>query len=206
MIVCGFEDVREHKPAVSGKNPVHPVHRCESKIYPCLTMNRFPATRRRRLFQGSPAPALPCGSFESETGFVSGKSGPRPPRRGGSFESETGFVSDKLLMTWLHYLKDCAEINKMLNASIKSLATSHWPLSTIHLATPPPPTTIRIIQGETGVFQASRAPAPQDGADHSRVKQVLFQASGQPPPHPAVRIIPGKTDDHQKRRTTNGHE
>ena len=117
MIGCGFEDVREHKPAVSGKNPVHPVHRCESKIYPCLTMNRFPATRRRRLFQTSrasaphdgadhsrvkqvlfqtsPAPALPCGSFEGETGFVSGKSGLRPPRRGGSFESETGFVSGK---------------------------------------------------------------------------------------------------------------
>ena len=54
MIGCGFEDVREHKPAVSGKNPVH---RCESKIYPCLTMNRFPATRRRGLFQVSPAPA-----------------------------------------------------------------------------------------------------------------------------------------------------
>ena len=67
MIVCGFEDVREHKPAVSGKNPVHPVHRCESKIYPCLTMNRFPATRRRRLFQASRAPALPCGSFEETT-------------------------------------------------------------------------------------------------------------------------------------------
>ncbi len=71
MIVCGFEDVREHKPAVSGKNPVHPVHRCESKIYPCLTMNRFPATRRKRLFQVSRAPALPGGSYESETGFVS---------------------------------------------------------------------------------------------------------------------------------------
>ena len=70
MIVCGFEDVREHKPAVSGKNPVHPVHRCESKIYPCLTMNRFPATRRRRLFQASRAPALPCGSYESETGVI----------------------------------------------------------------------------------------------------------------------------------------
>ncbi len=67
MIVCGFEDVREHKPAVSGKNPVHPVHRCESKIYPCLTMNRFPATRRRRSFQASVAPALPGGSYESET-------------------------------------------------------------------------------------------------------------------------------------------
>ncbi len=67
MIGCGFEDVREHKPTVSGKNPVHPVHRCESKIYPCLTMNRFPATRRRRSFQASVAPALPGGSFESET-------------------------------------------------------------------------------------------------------------------------------------------
>ena len=43
MIACGFEDVREHKPAVSGKNPVHPVHRCESKIYSCLTLNRAPA-------------------------------------------------------------------------------------------------------------------------------------------------------------------
>ena len=41
-------------------------------------------------------------------------------------------------MTWLHYLKDCAEINKMLNASIQSL-------STIHLAGPPPPRTGRII-------------------------------------------------------------
>ena len=66
MIVCGFEDVREHKPAVSGKNPVHPVHRCESKIYPCLTMNRFPATRRRRLFQVSVAPAPHDGVHHSE--------------------------------------------------------------------------------------------------------------------------------------------
>ena len=56
MIACGFEDVREHKPAVSGKNPVHPVHRCESKIYPCLT-----------LFQVIWAPALVCGSYKSET-------------------------------------------------------------------------------------------------------------------------------------------
>ena len=82
-----------------------------------------------------------------------------PALAGGSFESETGFVSDKwsvpgagkLLKTWLHYLKDCAEINKMLNASIKSLATIHYSLS--------------------------RAPAPHDGADHPRVKQVWFQAS-----------------------------
>ena len=65
MIVCGFEDVREHKPAVSEKNPVHPVHRCESKIYPCLTMNRFPATRRRRLFQASRAPAPQDGADHS---------------------------------------------------------------------------------------------------------------------------------------------
>ena len=49
-------------------------------------------------------------------------------------------------MTWLNFLNDCAWINKMLNASIKSLFTIHWPLSTIHLATPPPLTTGRIIQ------------------------------------------------------------
>ena len=30
---------------------------------------------------------------------------------------------------------------------------------------------------------ASRAPAPRDGADHTRVKQVLFQVSGAPAPH-----------------------
>ena len=102
MIVCGFEDVREHKPAVSGKNPVHPVHRCESKIYSCLTLNRSPATRRRSLFQVSSAPALPGRSSE----------------------------------------------------------------------------------GETGLFQTSRAPAPQDGADHSRVKPgtlMAFRGQGQVP-------------------------
>ena len=55
-------------------------------------------------------------------------------------------------MTWLHLLNDCAEINKMLNVPIQKLSTLHSPLS--------------------------RAPAPHDGADHSRVKQVLFQISG----------------------------
>ena len=59
----------------------------------------------------------------------------------------------KRLMIGLHLLNDFAEINKLLNASIKSLATIHWPLSTIHLATPLPHTTVRIIQSETGVFQ-----------------------------------------------------
>ena len=68
MIACGFEDVREHKPAVSKKTPVHPVHRCESKIYPCLTMNRFPATRRKRLFQASRAPPpRRCASLRGKT-------------------------------------------------------------------------------------------------------------------------------------------
>ena len=60
-------------------------------------------------------------------------------------------------MTWLNFLKDCAEINKMLNALIKSLATIHYPLSTIHLAPPTPGMTGRIIRGETGVFQTSGA-------------------------------------------------
>ena len=43
MIASGFADVQEYKPAFSGKNPVHPVHPCESKIYPCLTLSRLPA-------------------------------------------------------------------------------------------------------------------------------------------------------------------
>ena len=33
-------------------------------------MNRFPATRRKRLFQASPAPALVCGSFEEKHPIV----------------------------------------------------------------------------------------------------------------------------------------
>ena len=40
------------------------------QIYPCLTMNRFPATRRKRLFQVSQAPALVCGSFEEKRPIV----------------------------------------------------------------------------------------------------------------------------------------
>ena len=34
------------------KNPVHPVHPCESKIYSCLTLNRFPANRRKGFVSG----------------------------------------------------------------------------------------------------------------------------------------------------------
>ena len=44
-------------------------------------------------------------------------------------------------MTWLHYLKDCAEINKMLNVPIQKLSTIHYPLS--------------------------HAPAPYDDTDHT---------------------------------------
>ena len=36
----------------------------------------------------------------------------------------------KRLMTWLRFLNDCPEINKMLNVSFKSLSTSHYSLST----------------------------------------------------------------------------
>ena len=61
-------------------------------------------------------------------------------------------------MTWLHFLNDCAEIDKMLNASIQSLSTIHYPLFT--KAVPPPHTTVRAIQGETGVFQTSSGLRP----------------------------------------------
>ena len=51
------------KPVVSRKTPVHPVHRCESKIYLCWTLDRCPATRRRRLFHASSAHYHPVGHF-----------------------------------------------------------------------------------------------------------------------------------------------
>ena len=82
--------------ATSQKADVHP-----------LGNSRLPASR---------APALPCGSFESETGFVSDKW--RVPGSG------------KRLMTSLHLLNDCAEINKMFNVPIQKLSTIHYPLST----------------------------------------------------------------------------
>ena len=67
-------------------------------------------------------------------------------------------------MTWLNFLNDCAWINKMLNASIKSLFTIHYyPLATIH-------------------YSLSHAPAPHDGADHSEEKQ------------PAVFVLEMKTN------------
>ena len=98
----------------------------------------------------SPAPAPHDGADHSR---------PRPPRRG---ESETGFVSDKRLMTWLHLLNDCAEINKMLNVPIQKLSTIHYPLSP--------------------------APAPDgadDGADHFERAPSETAAA---PPHAAGRI------------------
>ena len=60
----------------------------------------------------------------------------------------------KRQMTWGTLLSDRAEIDKMLNVSIQSLSTIHYPLITIHLATPPLHTTRRLILGETEVFLA----------------------------------------------------
>ena len=69
-------------------------------------------------------------------------------------------------MTWLRFLNDCAEINKMLNASIKSL-------STIHLAGPPPDTTRRIIRDETGVLQTRRSWGPRSTRREAEVQPRL---------------------------------
>ena len=78
------------------------------------------AESRRRELQGVtsyPYVGNPLIGFSSpDPGFVSGKW--RVPGAG------------KRLMTWLHFLNVCAEISKMLNASIKSLTTIHWPLFT----------------------------------------------------------------------------
>ena len=40
----------------------------------------------------------------------------------------------------------------------------------------------QVSSHQAQAFQVSSAPAPHDGADHSRVKQVLFQISPPPPP------------------------
>ena len=139
MIVCGFEDVREHKPAVSGKNPVHPVHRCESKIYPCLTMNRFPATRRRRLFQISRAPAPHDGADHSRV-----KQGCfRQVERSGSREAPYDLVA--------LFVRTAPRSTRCLTCRSKN-----YPLSTIHLATPPPPRRGGSFEGETGVVSGRR--------------------------------------------------
>ena len=67
-IACGFADVQDCEPALSRKNPVHPGQPCQLTISSCVTWNRFPATRRGRLFQPSPTPALKTGgSFAGET-------------------------------------------------------------------------------------------------------------------------------------------
>ena len=89
MIACGFADVQEYKPAVSGKNPVHPVHPCESKIYPCLTLSRLPATRRSGLFQASRAPAPHDGADHSRVKQVLFQTSPAPALPGRSYEGET---------------------------------------------------------------------------------------------------------------------
>ena len=62
MIACGFEDVREHKPAVSGKNPVHPVHRCESNSnLPMLDYEPVSSHQAQAFVSGklSPTPSWP---------------------------------------------------------------------------------------------------------------------------------------------------
>ena len=55
MIAGGFADVQDYKSAVFRKNPVHPVHRCESKIYPCVTLSRLPAIRQKAFVSNKPA-------------------------------------------------------------------------------------------------------------------------------------------------------
>ena len=56
---------------------------------------------------------------------------------------------------------------------------------------------------------ASRAPAPRDWADHTRVKQVLFQASPAPAPHDGADHSEGKqpfVNEDEPPMNTNRHE
>ena len=64
-----------------------------------------------------------------------------------------------------------------------------------------------LVDNPLNWFQASPAPAPHDGADHSRVKQVLFQASR--PPARAGGSYEEKqpiVDEDEPRMDTNKHK
>ena len=63
-----------------------------------------------------------------------------------------------------------------LKADVHPLGNSRLPASRV----PAPHDGADHSRVKQVLFQASRAPAPHDGADHSRVKQVLFQASPAP--------------------------
>ena len=108
------------------------------KIY-ALT-RRFPAVERygitsqmRRAASSIPANIAEGQARRSTGEFVQSLG----VARGSLAELESFLIlSTKLEMTNSdnseHLLSDCAEIDKMLNASIKSLATRHSPLATIH--------------------------------------------------------------------------
>ena len=73
---------------------------------------------------------------------------------------------------------------------------------------PRPPRRGGSFESETGLFQTSPAPAPHDGADHSRVKQVLFQISP-PPPHDGAHYSEEKqpfVNEDEPPMNTNRHE
>ena len=63
---------------------------------------------------------------------------------------------------------------------------------------PPPHTTVRIIQGETGLFQASGAPTWR--ADHSRVKQRVLMPIGSKGHVPPIRFAALLNIDAQDRQ------
>ena len=67
-----------------------------------------------------PAPTLPYGSYERETGVLK-VSGEGPVVSGQWSVSR----ASQCLMTWLHLLTDCTETEEMLNVWIKQLATIH---------------------------------------------------------------------------------
>ena len=68
------------------------------------------------------------------------------------------------------------------------------------MTSPPPDTTGRIMRRETGVFQVSRAPAPHDGADHSRVKQPVLIPIGSRDHVSLIRLAASLNIDTQDRQ------
>ena len=128
----------------------------------------------------------PVSSHQAQA-FVSDKPGPRPPRRGGSSEGADHHsrVKQQIFLTYReqgpcpvnpdfriieHGCTGCtgltgraagAQDADWLNNGLKSRSDNH----------------VTSVSGSLFLvlFQISSAPAPHDGADHSRVKQGLFQ-------------------------------
>ena len=182
-----------------------------------------------QVFQASPAPALPGGSYESETGFVSGTRTDGPPSTTTGAKMLLHFCPVGVTLSWeeahpgarasrphksWHSCSHLLHRNQPAAAPCLCFGRAHAvpagravgcniagklsgnPRDSMRAGRPR--SRVGRPDGEVGGIRratslkaglsplgnsrlpASRAPAPHDRADHSRVKQVLFQVSRAP--------------------------